>query len=258
LITLKARLDAEAAARDCEGELCDMRPDPLMVARRYGDEHIALACALFAYGNAGLIVKFLESIDFALLDMNDSVILRECRTLYYRFQNSEDCAQFLITIKRLKDSGGANQAFLKGYCTNGIIEGLNSLIETLYTLNPYRSSGYTFLIGKKVDKIAQASAMKRWMMYLRWMVRKDTLDMGLWNGVETSDLIMPLDTHTFNVSQRLGLLKRRQCDLRAAIELTDVLRKLDPDDPVRYDFALYRLGQEKSDLVPFVLPDRLW
>lgn len=243
---LKVRLDAEAAARDCAEELCEERPDPLMVARRWGDENIALACALFAYGSASAIVKFLENIDFLLLDSEDSVIIREAQSLYYRFQNGEDCAQFLITLKRLKDSGGANEAFLRGHRKNGVIGGLNALIETLYTLNPYRSSGYMFLIGKEIESIAKASAMKRWMMYLRWMVRKDALDMGLWSGVKASELIMPLDTHTFNVSHRLGLLKRRQCDLRAAIELTETLRRFDPDDPVRYDFALYRLGQEKK------------
>lgn len=243
---LKARLDAEAAARDCEGELCESRPDPLMIARRYNDEVIALACALFAYGSAVAIVKFLERLDFSLLDRDDSEIILECKTLYYRFQNSEDCAQFFITLKRLKDSGGANEAFIRGYGGNGTIGGLNALIDTLYALNDYRSSGYAFLIGKRIETIAKASAMKRWMMYLRWMVRSGELDMGLWTDVRAADLIMPLDTHTFNVSQRLGLLKRRQCDLRAAIELTETLRGFDPDDPVKYDFALYRLGQEKK------------
>jgi uncharacterized protein (TIGR02757 family) len=119
------------------------------------------------------------------------------------------------------------------------------LIDTLYDLNPYRSKGYGFLIGKPLTSVAKASAMKRWMMYLRWMVRADALDMGLWKRIEPSELIMPLDTHTFAVSRRLGLLQRKQCDLRAAVELTETLRKLDPEDPLKYDFALYRIGQEK-------------
>jgi uncharacterized protein (TIGR02757 family) len=86
--------------------------------------------------------------------------------------------------------------------------------------------------------------MKRWMMYLRWMVRHDHLDMGLWNGICPSQLIMPLDTHTFSVATKLGLLHRKQCDFRAAIELTEVLKMFDAKDPIKYDFALYRLGQE--------------
>ena len=87
--------------------------------------------------------------------------------------------------------------------------------------------------------------MKRWMMYLRWMVRKDNIDMGLWSKVDTKDLIMPLDTHTFNVSQKLGLLQRKSYDLEAALELTQTLKIFDAADPVKYDFALYRIGQEK-------------
>jgi uncharacterized protein (TIGR02757 family) len=69
--------------------------------------------------------------------------------------------------------------------------------------------------------------------------------MGLWSDVDRADLIMPLDTHTFKVGQRLGLLKRKSYDLEAAIELTQTLKTFDATDPLKYDFALYRLGQEK-------------
>jgi uncharacterized protein (TIGR02757 family) len=69
--------------------------------------------------------------------------------------------------------------------------------------------------------------------------------MGLWKEVLTHDLIMPLDTHTFTISRKLGLLERSVCDMRAAIELTGNLKKFDPNDPLKYDFALYRIGQEK-------------
>jgi uncharacterized protein (TIGR02757 family) len=69
--------------------------------------------------------------------------------------------------------------------------------------------------------------------------------MGLWSGVDKSDLIIPLDTHTFNVSKKLGLLSRKSYDLQAAIELTEMLKEFDRSDPLKYDFALYRIGQEK-------------
>jgi len=243
---IKLRLDAEVHKRNCEGELCETRPDPLMIARRYNDEIISLACALFSYGSAVAIVKFLEKFDFSLIDREETEIIEACQPLYYRFQSGEDCAQFIITLKRLRQLGGAHSVFEIGYAQNGIIGGLNSLINRLYELNAYRSSGYTFLIGKPIESIAKASAMKRWMMYLRWMVRHDALDMGLWSNIRASDLIIPLDTHTFNVSSRLGLLKRSSCDLRAALELTESLRNFDPDDPIKYDFALYRIGQEKK------------
>jgi uncharacterized protein (TIGR02757 family) len=242
--TIQERLDAEVLLRNCVDELCEEKPDPLMVARQYGDECSALSCALFAYGNVRAIVALLQSFDMSLIERSETDIRNGLSDKYYRFQSSEDIIQWFITLGRLKQLGGVEKYFKLGYQQGGMIEGLNSLIETLYELNPYRSSGYTFLIGKKITK--SSSAMKRWMMYLRWMVRHDSLDMGLWKVMTPSELIMPLDTHTFNVSKRLGLLERKQCDLKAAMELTEVLKKFDPKDPIKYDFALYRLGQEKT------------
>lgn len=242
---LKELLEYEAAARNCEGELCESRPDPLMVARRYPDELHALTCALFAYGNAKAIVTFTASLEPSYVGMEEGLLREKLRGKYYRFQNAEDLVQWFVTLGRLRDAGGAETAFMHGYRTDGVIGGLSALIEALYRLNPYRSRGYEFLIGKPILSPAKASAMKRWMMYLRWMVRRDVLDMGLWSGMKRSELIMPLDTHTFNVSRSLGLLKRGQCDLRAAVELTENLRLFDPEDPLKYDFALYRIGQEK-------------
>jgi uncharacterized protein (TIGR02757 family) len=241
---IQAYLDAEVKARNCADELCSERPDPLMVARRSMDQHHALTCALFAYGSAKAIVSFLSSLDHNAMDMDEMVLRQRLEGRYYRFQSSEDIIQWFMTLNALKELGGAEQIFMQGY-SNGLLEGVNSLITTLYELNPYRSKGYEFLIGKPITSIAKTSAMKRWMMYLRWMARKDELDMGLWSGVSPKDLIMPLDTHTFNVSRRLGLLERSVCDMRAALELTETLRSFDPHDPLKYDFALYRIGQEK-------------
>ena len=245
LQALKVLLDGEAALRNREGELCDERPDPLMIARRFGDQHNALTCALFAYGNARAIVAFLSSLKPDLFVLDEAALRRTLEGKYYRFQNTEDIVQWFLTLGRLKEHGGAEEIFRAGYTGRDVVAGVSGLIENLYDLNPYRSHGYEFLIGRPLKTVAKASAMKRWMMYLRWMVRRDELDMGLWNGVEPSELIMPLDTHTFNVSRSLGLLGRNQCDLKAAMELTETLRKLDPTDPLKYDFALYRIGQEK-------------
>jgi uncharacterized protein (TIGR02757 family) len=245
LKSLQAYLDAEVEARNSHEELCDERPDPLMVARATKDQHHALTCALFAYGNVKAIVSFISALDSDLIEADEEKLRRVLEGKYYRFQKNEDIVQWFMTLRALKDRGGAEAIFSRGYLQDGVLEGLNLLITTLYDVNPYRSSGYEFLIGKPITSIAKASAMKRWMMYLRWMVRHDLLDMGLWSGVDTKDLIMPLDTHTFNISKRLGLLNRKQCDLRSAIELTEALKKFDPNDPLKYDFALYRIGQEK-------------
>ena len=89
------------------------------------------------------------------------------------------------------------------------------------------------------------SPYKRYNMFLRWMVRCDNLDLGLWQNVDKKDLLLPLDTHTFKVSQRLGLLSRKTYDLKSAILITEKLKEFDPLDPIKYDFALYRLGQER-------------
>lgn len=243
---IKVLLDDEVEKRNRSEELCPERPDPLMVAREYPDEHFALTCALFAYGNARAIVSFLRSLDYySLVDSDEKRIREVLEGCYYRFQNSEDIIQWFITLNRLKGQGGVENTFMRGYREGGILSGVSKIIEELYELNPYRSKGYQFLIGKPMETIAKTSAMKRWMMYLRWMVRQDQLDMGLWKQISASELIVPLDTHTFTVSRRYGLLQRSQCDMKAALELTETLRLFDPEDPVKYDFALYRLGQEK-------------
>lgn len=242
--TLKERLDAEVALRNCSQELSAEKPDPLMIARTTKDECHALTCALFAYGNVQSIVAFLSSMDAHWIDLKEEEILHKSQGKYYRFQTHADIVQWLITLGRLKREGGVQETFRKGYVDDGVLGGISRVIETLYALNPYRSQGYTFLIGKPIKRISGTSAMKRWMMYLRWMVRHDSLDMGLWNVMSPSELIMPLDTHTFSVSKKLGLLQRKQCDLKAALELTQSLRGFDPHDPIKYDFALYRLGQE--------------
>ena len=97
---------------------------------------------------------------------------------------------------------------------------------------------------KHVATPARKSACKRLNMFLRWMVRKDDrgVDFGLWNNISASDLICPCDLHVDRVARELGLITRKQTNWDTAVELTDNLKKLDPQDPVKYDFALFGLG----------------
>ena len=251
-IQLKALLDKEVAQRDKEGELCIDRPDPLLVASKHKDEYIALLCALFGYGKASLIVKFCDSLPFELLCESEEKIKKELASLYYRFQNSNDVVAIFIALSRLKKESTLNDIFVKHYKKeNNVLAGIEGTIKAIYEKYEYNSRGYQFLIGSipKKDKYGVIKEIgnapyKRWNMYLRWMVRKDTLDMGLWKGVDKSDLILPLDTHTFNVSKRLGLLNRKTYDLKSALQVTDKLKEFDKNDPIKYDFAIYRLGQE--------------
>ncbi len=245
-INIKQLLDAEVAKRNCEGEVCEERLDPIMVAHKYKDPTISLICALFAYGNVKQIVKFLNSLDFSLLAKSDEEIREALKNHYYRFQKSEDVAALFIALKCLNEKTTLEEVFKGGYLKNrSVIDGINSIIKTLQEIYPHSTMGYNFLISQVTLKTKGAGALKRWMMYLRWMVRCDNIDMGLWRGVDKSDLIIPLDTHTFNVSKKLGLLERKSYDLEAALELTNKLKEFDRQDPLKYDFALYRIGQEK-------------
>lgn len=247
---LKALLDQEVKIRNCIDEICIQKPDPLLVATLYKDEYIALICALFSYGDARAIVKFLESLDFSLLDKTESID-KTLENHYYRFQNTRDIQELFLTCRKAKAQNiTLESVFYEGYKKNhNIVDGIGILIEFLYDLNPYRSFGYNFLLGK-IPTTKPTSPYKRWNMFLRWMVRKDSLDLGLWKSVHSKDLLMPLDTHTFSLGKKLGLIKRKSYDFKAVIELTESLRKMDKNDPIKYDFALYRLGQENQILTP--------
>src|SRR5690606_2818913 len=91
---------------------------------------------------------------------------------------------------------------------------------------------------------AKKSACKRINMYLRWMVRKDDMgvDFGIWKNISPSQLIIPLDVHVARVARQFGLLERKNSDWTAALELTRILQELDPNDPAKYDYALFALG----------------
>lgn len=219
------------------------------MAHRYKDPTISLICALFAYGNVKQIVKFLDSLDFSLLNKSEEEIKEALKNHYYRFQKSEDVIALFIALKRVNEKSTLEDIFKIGYEKNrNVVEGINEIIKTLHVEYPHATQGYNFLISNITTKTKGAGALKRWMMFLRWMVRDDNIDMGLWSGVDKADLIIPLDTHTFNVSKKLGLLQRKSYDLQAAIELTETLKSFDASDPMKYDFALYRIGQEKIDL----------
>ena len=250
---IKQLLDNEVTLRNNIDELSVNNPDPLMIAKKNNDEYIALICALFSYGNAKQIVKFLNSLDFNLLNHSDDDIKKALQNHYYRFQNHEDISAFFIAIKKLKKKKSLEQIFKTGYdLNNDVLEGISKIIQSVLEVYEYYSEGYKFLLGSppKRDKNGNIkhkgnSPYKRYNMFLRWMVRKDNLDMGLWKNVNTKDLILPLDTHTFKVSQKLGLLNRKTYDLESAILITKSLKKFNNEDPIQYDFALYRIGQEK-------------
>jgi uncharacterized protein (TIGR02757 family) len=244
---IKKLLEKEIISKDYY-DVNESNLDPILIAREKKDEYISLVCALFAYGNVKAIIKFLRSIDFDILDENEEEIKKYFKNHYYRFQTKEDVKEFFITLKRLKQENSLEEIFLPGYKQDKfVINGIDEIIKKIYEVNSYTSKGYSFLIGNRYKgKTKGSSPYKRWNMYLRWMVRDDSIDFGLWKNVDKKDLIIPLDTHTFNVSHKLGLLSRKTYDLESAILLTNKLKEFDKNDPVKYDFAIYRLGQNEN------------
>lgn len=242
---LKIKLNILADKKNTINSLFEA-PDPLQVAKFYNDEFIALICALFAYGNAKNIVNFLKKLDFSLLNLQEKQIKKELRNLKYRFQNERDIQEIFITLSRLKNEISLHELFSKAYqereyTTDAIL----AFMQKVKTLNTYSSHGYDFFFGK-IWQNTPTSPLKRYNMYLRWMVRKDELDIGLFTKIHTKDLLIPLDTHTHKISLTLGLLKRKIYDFKSVLELTKNLRTFDANDPIKYDFALYRLGQNKE------------
>ena len=129
----------------------------------------------------------------------------------------------------------------------------NGQLTTENSLNHFRQ--YFFSLSdhprrtmKHVSSPSQKSTCKRLNMFLRWMVRKDNagVDFGIWNHIQPSDLITPCDLHVDRVARKLKLINRKQTDWQTAVELTGALRKFDPTDPVKYDFALFGLGIEEK------------
>ncbi|MBE3022688.1 TIGR02757 family protein [Campylobacter sp. RM13119] len=245
-MTIKEVLNAHVASKNSDDELFSYA-DPLQVATKFKEPHIALICALFAYGNAKLIVKFLNSLDFSLLDENEEYIKKNLTNHKYRFQTTEDVKQIFITLSRLKRQGDIEEIFRRGFDKNhAMIDAINEFIKFIYSLNSYRSQGYEFFFSKPFDK-SPSSPYKRYNMYLRWMVRDSDIDLGLFKNLNKKDLLLPLDVHTHRISLALGLCTRKSYDFQTVLQITQKLIDFDENDPIKYDFSLYRIGQ-KSEL----------
>jgi uncharacterized protein (TIGR02757 family) len=122
-------------------------------------------------------------------------------------------------------------------------KGLIGFHHTFFSLedHPHRTK-------KHLPTPERKSTCKRINMYLRWMVRADDhgVDFGLWKKISAAQLICPCDLHVDRVARKLRMIRRKQTDWQTALELTSNLRKLDPADPVKYDFALFGLGIEEG------------
>ncbi|PAF53531.1 TIGR02757 family protein [Helicobacter sp. 13S00482-2] len=250
---LKALLDEHYAIKNNFNEITLENPDPLLVVRKYVNdeffEEISLICALLSYGNVKQIVRILDSLDFSLLKTSVSQIQKQTFP-FYRFQSSDDIKNLFIVFYQIINDKRIKALVFEGYAKNkNILEGIYLAINKISTMlekSNLKTRGLEFLIGRVCTKLKGSSPLKRWNMYLRWMVRKDNLDFGRWEEINKADLILPLDTHTFKVSHKLKLLDRKSYDLYSALLITQSLKKFDASDPIKYDFALYRLGQSQE------------
>ena len=158
----------------------------------------------------------------------------------HRTFNGDDCLFFLRSLRNIYlNHHGLENVFACGLKQNNGIKG-----ALVHFRNVFFEVEHLDRSQKHVSNVLKKSSAKRLNMYLRWMVRKDErgVDFGLWQHLKSANLYLPLDVHTGNVGRKLGLLKRKQNDWQAVEEITQNLRKFDPDDPIKYDYALFGLG----------------
>lgn len=231
--------------------------DPIQFAHRYSKiediEIVALVSALFAYGNVKSMCKTLEVLiqflgptpALKLKSLDAKNLKAELPLIYYRFFSTEDVHQLLIRIASIiQERGSLRSCMMDIWSKNqgDILESL-FLFRKLF-LNEERSSpGMKFMFPHPKE-----GAAKRLHMFLRWMVRSDEVDLGVWDFIPTSALIVPLDTHVFKAARRLRLTRRKTPSLKAALEVTQGLRRICPQDPLKYDFALCHSGMRIAEL----------
>lgn len=225
--------------------------DPIQIPRSFSrkqDIEIAgFLTATISWGQRPQIIKSARKLielmgdspyEF-LLDSSTKDISR-LSNFYYRTFNGVDCIEFVKALKRIYCQGLCiEQIFTQGYInSNSIIGAINHFREV------FLEDLVSMRTAKHVSSPIGGSAAKRMNMYLRWMVRpaSEGVDLGIWKGIPTSALMLPLDVHCGRVARDLGLLNRNQNDWKAVDEVTANLRIFDPIDPVKYDFALFGLG----------------
>lgn len=232
--------------------------DPLWFPRQYEDtsdqETVALLASSLAFGNvkafmarcADLLRRLGPRPSETLADLTPIQARKVASGFRHRFVGSDEMASLLWAIGRLlADDGGLKPSFLVGFRKHGhVLGGLSTLAAALSAHPGDGLPGPGFLVPLPTP----SHASKRLLLFLRWMVRRDGMDLGLWHEISPSDLVMPLDVHVFRVAGFLGLLPLRRSGprLRHALDLTEALRRYDAQDPVRYDFALSHLGISRA------------
>jgi uncharacterized protein (TIGR02757 family) len=227
--------------------------DPVEFPRRYPDrsdaEAVAFVAAAFAFGNVRQIRAFLESL-LPLLGERPASLLASPRpfpakalgTISHRFISTAGVHRFLAVLGRaLRLHGSLEGLFLavrpEGGGTRESLSAFLAWFRRAWGETRPRERDFLF------PDPAKGSACKRHNLFLRWVVRPDDgTDLGLWTALSPAELLFPVDTHVARLARQLGLTSRASAGWAMAEEVTEAFRAADPDDPVRFDFALTRVG----------------
>lgn len=220
---------------------------PHLFSKREDIEIAGFFAAIFAWGKRSIIIskckelmQLMENTPYDFIMHHSDDDLKKLLHFKHRTFNTTDLLYFIHFLKfHYQNHDSLETAFLLPSLDR------NNLIETaLVNFHQYFFSMEDFPVRTKkhIATPARNASCKRLNMYLRWMVRGGEVDFGLWRNILPSELVCPVDLHVARVARKLNLLNRKQTDWTAAIEVTDSLRRLDPLDPVKYDFALFGLG----------------
>jgi uncharacterized protein (TIGR02757 family) len=217
-------------------------------------ELLAFFISCYAYGNIVQINKHIKKfIDLSSGDICkfikgfNQIHFSGKEKYYYRFNTEQDFIDLISSLQIIiQNYGSLKSLFLKYYSNSDE----NILLALSKFTNDIRNAGkHSKSFDYLIPDVSKNSTCKRLNLFLRWMVRKDFIDTGIWGSeVDKVKLIIPVDTHVYKVSQKLGLVSRKSCDMKYAVELTEKLKSFDPLDPVKYDFALCHLGVDKIKL----------
>ena len=221
---------------------------PHLFRKKEDIEISAFLTASISWGNRKAILnnarRLMKAMDMAPCDFVTNYSDRDFKSLkgyVHRTFNDTDLLTFILCLKSLY----LDEKGLEGLFSEGDLESsLRNFHTNFFCVTPASRT------RKHVADISRNSAAKRLNMFLRWMVRKDDngVDFGIWKGISPSSLFIPLDVHSGRTARDLGLLVRKQNDWKAVLELTEVLRKLDPSDPVKYDFSLFGMSLSGNPL----------
>lgn len=234
--------------------------DPVWNLHRFNDERdieiVGLLSSAYAYGSVDQINRFIELLlqkignkpyEFTV-NFNKQKDKKHLHELYYRFNTSRDVITLFSAMNKvITEHSSLKNAFMLNYKNEheNILPALSWFACELMNGKHSGDRYYHYLVSNPI----KGSTCKRMNLFLRWMVRKDDIDLGLWSGIDTSKLIMPVDTHIARIAKQLRLVERKSIDMKFALELTNKLKKFDPLDPVKYDFALCHIGIDKKDFV---------